>query len=640
MKPGTLEDHIKREHNINDSLAIKTLVNMTTDNHVDIDTEINNTDTDTVVSIVSSTSSTSKFYVTDEIVTDKDDHQPTNLQNKTNPAQHNHCCGNANDSKINTKFECNWCMKTYNCRFHRNFHENKCNLTYELEKQDPGNADEISLSVFGVRFRCPLCEYHCEKRKDVRDHIVDFHQGYSKRSGEFIELHPIRQEMRIFLGRRPMKKVTKTYSKHDNRKRKSVQNRTEARSNSIIVESESVKEQMQDPISKQTSQLKVNKQLTDEIKAEINEIEREFEDDNSIFNEVSIEVDNDVNDEVKVEIQSEPNNDMSLTYNSIGKILTEDEEPICPETEEIAEQLLNSAEELVHSNPRPGKNIQPPEDQNKSMNRVTKIHTNSSNGKRKSTNESAIVQDQMEDGNELGGISLQTDKSFHPTEEIVKPMNNVPKMHSELKHETRTSTLDKNKSVIVQGQMLHCDFSRRLQTDKNIPPAEEIRKPMNIVSEIQTKPEIRNESVIVQDPMEECNKLSDISLQPDQNIQLAVENRKHMNKVSKIQTEHVYEKRIYIEPQYEKRKSRHNKNESFIVQKPMINNKYSYNKSSNIPLQSDLDIQPDEEMRNPMNDDTKIENKSKYEKSKSINESAIVQDQMEGGGLLKCCFLK
>jgi len=183
----SLEDHIEKEHNINDRFAIKTLVSMTTEKDVVDDSE----------SVKESGTNKTKFYVTDEIMEDQDDTQTQNSKHHNQP-QHNHCCS-TNGSKVNMKFECNWCMKTYNCRFHRNFHENKCNLTYELERQDPGNADEISLSVFGVRFRCPLCEYFSERRKDVRDHIVDFHQGYSKRSGQFVELNPVRQEMRIFL---------------------------------------------------------------------------------------------------------------------------------------------------------------------------------------------------------------------------------------------------------------------------------------------------------------------------------------------------------------------------------------------------------------------------------------------------------
>lgn len=336
LSTETLEDHIEKEHNINDRFAIKTLVNMTTEKDV----------VDESKSDEESRSNKTKFYVTDEIMEDQEDAQTPEQQNQP---QHNHCCS-TNGSKLNMKFECNWCMKTYNCRFHRNFHENKCNLTYELEKQDPGNADGISLSVFGVRFRCPICEYFSERRKDVRDHIVDFHQGYSKRSGQFVELYPIRQEMRIILGRRPIKKVTKTFMKEKHKKRKPRLSRCKKRNDSIILESiESTggPEEIHGP-TKQTCQLKVNKQLTDEIKAEFNELEKELEEEVNQLNEVSIEVDNDVNDEVKHEIQSDANHGTSLSGNNTKSNQTETES-ICTETEYVLEHPLDENEGPINA---------------------------------------------------------------------------------------------------------------------------------------------------------------------------------------------------------------------------------------------------------------------------------------------------
>ena len=316
----SLEDHIKREHKINDTLALTTLINMSSDN------EQGDKDPVDAAVDVSEINRNDKFYVTDEIVTEKEDELP----NPATPAQHNHCC-NSNDSKLNMKFECNWCMKTYNCRFHRNFHENKCNLTYELEKQDPGNADEISLSVFGIRFRCPLCDYHSDKRKDVRDHIVDFHQGYSKRSGLFVEPNPIRQEMRIVMNRKKVEKVHKKLKEVN-----SIHKQDEDK-----FKHKTFKPKFKHRSRNKTSQLKVNKQLTDEIKAELNdiELERESPAGNNITDNshVNIEVNNEVNDEVKDEIHSDMNN-----YGCIRQ--GEEEEEAC--NDEIVE-ILEDLEEVI-----------------------------------------------------------------------------------------------------------------------------------------------------------------------------------------------------------------------------------------------------------------------------------------------------
>ena len=61
---------------------------------------------------------------------------------------------------------------------------------------DPGLLDEISLTIFGVRFRCPSCLFCDDKVRIVREHIVEAHQVV----GHFNDtLEPIRQTMKVRL---------------------------------------------------------------------------------------------------------------------------------------------------------------------------------------------------------------------------------------------------------------------------------------------------------------------------------------------------------------------------------------------------------------------------------------------------------
>jgi len=57
--------------------------------------------------------------------------------------------------------------------------------------------EEISLSVFGVRFRCSLCSFVDEQVRGVRDHMDMMHKGQVK--GKVKQRAPVRQGMRVKL---------------------------------------------------------------------------------------------------------------------------------------------------------------------------------------------------------------------------------------------------------------------------------------------------------------------------------------------------------------------------------------------------------------------------------------------------------
>ena len=56
----------------------------------------------------------------------------------------------------------------------------------------------VSLSVFGVRFRCPICEYIDVNVRFVRDHMKQCHKGKKDK-----EINPRRQEMQVKLHHQP-----------------------------------------------------------------------------------------------------------------------------------------------------------------------------------------------------------------------------------------------------------------------------------------------------------------------------------------------------------------------------------------------------------------------------------------------------
>merc|ERR1712242_292630 len=61
---------------------------------------------------------------------------------------------------------------------------------------DPDLLDEISLTIFGVRFRCPSCLFCDETVRIVREHIVEAHQIVGQVNNL---LKPVRQTMRVRL---------------------------------------------------------------------------------------------------------------------------------------------------------------------------------------------------------------------------------------------------------------------------------------------------------------------------------------------------------------------------------------------------------------------------------------------------------
>ena len=61
---------------------------------------------------------------------------------------------------------------------------------------EPGLLDEISLTIFGVRFRCPSCLFCDETVRVVREHIVEAHQVVGQVNDL---LEPVRQTMRVRL---------------------------------------------------------------------------------------------------------------------------------------------------------------------------------------------------------------------------------------------------------------------------------------------------------------------------------------------------------------------------------------------------------------------------------------------------------
>ena len=73
-------------------------------------------------------------------------------------------------------------------------------LTICNEDQPPnlskmeGDLSLVSLSVFGVRFRCPICEYIDVNVRFVRDHMKQCHKGKKDK-----EINPRRQEMKVKL---------------------------------------------------------------------------------------------------------------------------------------------------------------------------------------------------------------------------------------------------------------------------------------------------------------------------------------------------------------------------------------------------------------------------------------------------------
>ena len=67
---------------------------------------------------------------------------------------------------------------------------NKDNFTQRFSELE--SLSLVSLSVIGVRFRCPHCEYIDINLKFVRDHIKDQHRGKKNK-----DLQPRRQEMKV-----------------------------------------------------------------------------------------------------------------------------------------------------------------------------------------------------------------------------------------------------------------------------------------------------------------------------------------------------------------------------------------------------------------------------------------------------------
>ena len=59
-------------------------------------------------------------------------------------------------------------------------------------QEDLDSSSLVSLSVIGVRFRCPNCDYVDVNLKFVRDHMRDNHKGKKSR-----ELQPQKQEMKV-----------------------------------------------------------------------------------------------------------------------------------------------------------------------------------------------------------------------------------------------------------------------------------------------------------------------------------------------------------------------------------------------------------------------------------------------------------
>ena len=60
--------------------------------------------------------------------------------------------------------------------------------------EDFHDSSLVSLSVFGVRFRCPICEYLDVNVRFVRDHMKQCHKGKKDK-----EQGPRRQEMKVVI---------------------------------------------------------------------------------------------------------------------------------------------------------------------------------------------------------------------------------------------------------------------------------------------------------------------------------------------------------------------------------------------------------------------------------------------------------
>ena len=67
-----------------------------------------------------------------------------------------------------------------------------CDPSKDNPIQELDSSSLVSLSVIGVRFRCPNCDFVDINLKFVRDHMRDNHKGKKNR-----ELQPHKQEMKV-----------------------------------------------------------------------------------------------------------------------------------------------------------------------------------------------------------------------------------------------------------------------------------------------------------------------------------------------------------------------------------------------------------------------------------------------------------